>query len=464
MTCEKRLWSEVAGRAAGDRTRRAAIAAVGMVLAFMACKPKEEPANRSDVRSVKAVKAEAKMMPDVIEGFGSLNFKKKINISAPSEGMVKRLGVKEGKKVVKGQTIAELDNTQIRLGAQAAENSLESAKAAREVAEAGLLSQELAAEGRFLSLDKARMQIRQAELEIGETERKYIDQKKLLDAGGVTEESIRSAEFSLNQAKNNLEMMRKDFAVNQIGFRDEDIIAFGRKVPESEAERKRVLVEINTITYRAELDAAKAKVSSAQRELESSKSLLAELVLKAPQAGTVGAVNVEEGERVKANDTVMTIMDVDSLYAVIPVREEEAVRISADMKATVVIDALKGAAFSGAVELVAPIADSQAGSLSVRILISDKAGKLKPGMFARASIVVGPPRRAIFMPARCMLDRKADSARILVVSGKTVSSRDVKLGKEGEDGFEVLSGLQDGELVLDYPDPTLRDGDKVEVR
>jgi len=259
-------------------------------------------------------------------------------------------------------------------------------------------------------------------------------------------------------------MMRKDFEVSQIGFRDEDLAAFGRKVPATEAERKRALVEINTITYRAELDAAKAKVSASRRELESSKSLLAELVLKAPQAGTVGAVNVEEGERVKANDTVMTIMDVDYLYAIIPVREEEAVRISADMKATVAIDALKGATFDGTVELVAPIADAQAGSLSVRILITDKAGKLKPGMFARARIVVGQPRKVIFIPARCMLDRKADSARILVVSGKAVASREVKLGKEGEDGFEMLSGLQGGELVLDYPDPTLRDGDKVEIK
>jgi len=179
-------------------------------------------------------------------------------------------------------------------------------------------------------------------------------------------------------------------------------------------------------------------------------------------AGVIGARYLEVGESAKRGDKLVTIMDVQTLYAVAPVRESEAVRLSTGMKARVRVDAT-GTEYAGTVNLVSPVADSRTASFIVRVSIRDPEGKLKPGMFARIVVAAGNPVRVAVVPEGAIADRTAISATVFVVANGSVAERHVKLGESVEAGRIVLSGLAEGEVVVDGPKPEMREGDHVAV-
>jgi len=178
--------------------------------------------------------------------------------------------------------------------------------------------------------------------------------------------------------------------------------------------------------------------------------------------GVIGARYLEEGESAKRGDKLATIMDVQSLYAVAPVRESEAVRLSSGMSARVRVDAT-GTEYDGTLRFVSPVADSQTASLMVRVSIHDPEGRLKPGMFARIIVAAGEPMRVAVVPEGAIADRTEGSATVFVVANGSVSERHVKLGESAEAGRIVLSGVAEGDVVVDGPRPELREGDHVAI-
>jgi RND family efflux transporter MFP subunit len=208
-------------------------------------------------------------------------------------------------------------------------------------------------------------------------------------------------------------------------------------------------------------------MEAAVKELESARLAQSELKIRSSSGGTVGARYFEEGERVKREDKILTLMDTESLYAVFPVREADALRLERGMPARVSLDGT-GGTYGGAVDLVAPAADSQSFTFTVRVLLSPEEiasgngeGRPKPGMFARVSITLGPPRKAVVIPGGVILNQGDDEGVVFVISGNTVYERKVLLGMSlGEDRI-VASGLSPGDPVVLRPDGNLRDGSYV---
>jgi len=172
--------------------------------------------------------------------------------------------------------------------------------------------------------------------------------------------------------------------------------------------------------------------------------------------------DLEVGERAKRDDKLVTIMDVESLYAVAQVRESEAVRLSSGMKARVRVDAT-GTEYDGTLSLVSPVADSQTASFMVRVAIRDPEARLKPGMFARIVVAAGEPRRVAVIPEGAIAERAEDSGTVFVVANGMVAERHVELGEAVETGRIVLAGVADGDVVVDRPKPELREGDRVAI-
>jgi multidrug efflux pump subunit AcrA (membrane-fusion protein) len=195
--------------------------------------------------------------------------------------------------------------------------------------------------------------------------------------------------------------MEKELEIRRIGCRDGDLVAAGRSVPLDATGRLRALVSLMTASLSAELGVSEARLETAEKELSSARLAREELVVHSPGSGVIGARYFEEGERVRTEDKILTIMDTASLYAIFPVREKDALRITKDMSAAVMIDGT-GESREGQVDLVYPQADSQSLSLLVRVLLrgghAGASGDIKPGMFARVRVTLGPPRRAIAVP------------------------------------------------------------------
>ncbi|MDR2258083.1 MAG: efflux RND transporter periplasmic adaptor subunit [Treponema sp.] len=434
-------------------------------LFLLSCPGKEEPVSGASVPRVRGIAVAPRELPSEINGFGSLSFLTKTDIAAPQEGTVKKLFFREGDPVVRGALVAVLENPQIDLAAGRAENALTQARAARELARSRLMEGEFQAEAQLLSIKKAEAELAQARRAWEEEDRKHRDREALFEAGGISEEVIKEARFSLAAQWEEIGLMERELDIRRVGCRDKDLIAAGLPVPAGEEDRFRGLVSLLTASLRAELGAAEALLEGTEKELESARIALAELRITSPGAGVLGARYFEEGERVKREDKLLTLMDTGSLYAVFPVRENEALRLKKGMAAQVRLDGT-GETRDGAVDLVYPQADSQSFTFLVRVLLKNE-GKtmedLKPGMFARVQVTLGPPRQVLAIPESSLMNKKDRDAKVFVIAGNTLSQRTVGLGLSLGTDREIVSGLSAGEVVVLKPEGDLREGTYVSL-
>jgi multidrug efflux pump subunit AcrA (membrane-fusion protein) len=415
---------------------------------------------------VKAAAVKLREIPDETGGFGSLSFLTKVDISAPQEGRIKKLFFREGDRVGEDQPVLLLENPQIDLAVQRAENNMTQAKAARDLARSRLLEGQFQAEAQLLELEKNEAELDQARKNLEENKRKHLNQETIFAAGGLQEEAIRTGRFSLETEAERILIMEKELDIRRIGCRDRDLAAAGIPVPLDEEGRRRALISLLTSSLAAELKAASARLEAAGKELESAQLALSELLVRSPAPGIVGARYFEEGERVKIEDKILTLMDTASLYAIFSVREKDALRIERGMPAKVELDG-SGEVRESLVDLVYPQADSQSMSFMVRVLLinkeedSENSCSLKPGMFARVKVSLGPPRQIVVVPESSIFNKKNSEGTVFVINGKTVSERKVGLGLALGDEREISFGLNKGELAVLRPEPDLKEGSHV---
>ena len=422
-------------------------------------------AGKTELRQVRTCLVKEITIPDELSGFGSLSFLKKVDITSPQEGTVRTMLRQEGTPVLQGSVVAVLDNPQINLAVNRARNAWEQAQAAVELARSRLLEGKFQAEARILDLAKTEAALVQARKEYQEQARKLEDQEALYKAGGITEDSIRSARFALESMAERLRLQEQDLAIRWVGLRTQDLRTAGFEIPKNEADLLAARIRLATTTLQAEVLAAEAQLGAASRELESAQLAEQELTLKSPLAGILAVHYVEPGERVKRDDKLLTIIDTHSLYATIPVREQDGQRILIGMEASVYIDGLS-ASIPARVDLVSPTADNQSFTFMVRLLLdspSVQKAKLKPGMFARATIRLGKDRTVLVIPESALAEKQADKGRVFIIQQNQVLGKTIQLGQVLGTNREVLEGLASQMVLVDKPDGGLQEGDHVEI-
>ena len=397
-----------------------------------------------------------------VKGFGSLSFIRKFEIVTSIDGILDTLCFREGDAVNKGDLIGIIKNPQVSLAARRAEDAYAQALAALDLVQARLRDGEFYSEGRLLSNEKTMEELAQAKKIFEEERRKSQNRETLYEAGGLSDEAIREERFRLASAENQLLIMEKELEIQRIGLREEDLAAAGYTVPANKDELWKALIRMATSALRAEAEAARANLEAASREMESCRLMEDELLIRSPGQGIIGARFMEEGERIRREDRLLTIMDTTSLYAFFPVPEGEAPKIKKGMPAKVSSGGDK--IYEGKVDLVSPQADSQSFTFMVRILIeTGNDCPVKPGMFARVSIPLESPKKITIIPETALNAKRDNFGRVFTVRGNTLSERVVVLGALMGDEREIVSGLNPGEVVVLNPNPAFREGAYVSV-
>jgi multidrug efflux pump subunit AcrA (membrane-fusion protein) len=432
-----------------------------MGLFFLSCS-KVQVTSENAVIAVKAATVAERRVPDTISGFGSLSFITKVDIASPQDGKLKRLYCREGDWSAAGSTVVLLDNPQISLAVRRAEDGFAQAEASLRLVRARLSEGEYAAEAELLNIAKAEAELKEGRRVLTEERRKQGDTEKLYEAGGLSDEAIRESRFNLESAEERLRLMERELEIRKVGRREVDLAAAGLLPPDgfSPVSLKTALIRLATLTLRAEAEAAAAQLEASRRELEAARLAFAELSVTSPVSGIVGARYVEEGERVRRDDKLLTLIDTGSLYAVFSVRETDALRLRKSMAAEVSVDGT-GRTYTGTVELISPQADSQSFTFNVRVIIPAE-NDLKPGMFARVLVKAGEDRVRLTVPGSAVINKKNGEGSLFVVLNGQVSERNIKLGENLENGeYEVLSGIVPGEVIVIDSDGSLKEGSRV---
>ena len=220
------------------------------------------------------------------------------------------------------------------------------------------------------------------------------------------------------------------------------------KLAESRYQRSEELVARNFISRQA-LDDARANLDIVRARLAQEKVLLDKSILRAPFAAHAGLRQVSPGAYIKKGEDIVRLDALGTLKLEVPVPEIYLALVRIGLSVKVTVDALPGQTFSGKVYAINPVLDPASRSLLVRARIANPGGKLKPGMFARASADLGGKTSAILVPEQVIVPMANGSFVYVVVSGKA-ELRKVLLGRREPGRVEIVSGLRAGEsIVLD---------------
>lgn len=187
-------------------------------------------------------------------------------------------------------------------------------------------------------------------------------------------------------------------------------------------------------------------------------------VLRSPISGFVTAKNYDNGDMTSPQLPVVVIQQIAPVKAVIGVSEQYYSYLKKGAAATLSVDALGEETFSGIVTNIFPTLDPVTHTVSTEIEVANKDLKLRPGMYARVHLDFGT-KEALTVPDKAIVRQAGSGARyVYVFSGGKAVYREVELGQQQGDLYEVVSGLNAGDQVITSAPSNLKNGLSVKLR
>ena len=211
------------------------------------------------------------------------------------------------------------------------------------------------------------------------------------------------------------------------------------------------------------LDNAKAQVAAAQAALDSARITLRDASLIAPISGIVSKRYVVAGEKVSAEQQVVTIVDLHLLELAGTVGTQEVARLSPGMPVTLKIEGIDKAV-EGKLARIAPAAEAGTRSIGVAVQLPNPKETLRAGQYAVAQVQIGdaPPRLTVPIGA---ISSASGQEYVWTVEGGKLLRRTVTTGRRDpvRQRAEVLEGLSPNVPVLGARFDNLREGAKARV-
>jgi RND family efflux transporter MFP subunit len=230
---------------------------------------------------------------------------------------------------------------------------------------------------------------------------------------------------------------------------------------EAEHERVQALAKQDLASQR-QLEEARRALHEAQAQRDDARLKLSYTEIRAPFGGKVTRRLIEVGQTVRPGLQVFSLADMNPLLVRVFLPEEEILHIRQGQSVQVRLDADPDLKLSGRVRQVAPLVDRQTGTVKVTVEVAEQAHQVRPGSFVRVFITTDVHPTALVLPKRCLVE-ETGKRYVFVVQDDTVVVRDIELGYEEADRYEILEGLSQGDQVVMIGQGSLKEGSKVRV-
>ncbi len=363
------------------------------------------PADRSlrdqrasdSARQVRTVRPEMRPMARRIAATGTLAADEKSILSAKVAGRLQPFPVDLGSTVNEGDLLAQIEPRDYELGLQQAAAALAQARTAL-----GLLPE---AEADTLELDQVSA-VRQA--------------KAVLEEATANRERVKSLTTSGIAAQSELDTAESAYKV-----------AISRRDAALEDARARI-----------------ATVAQRRAEFELARKHLADASVRAPFHGAVQARLAHVGEYVAPDTPILELVKTDPLRLRLQVPERESSMVREGQAVRLFVEGDTNS-YAGQVARLSPALDEQNRMLMVEADVP-RRGSLRPGLFARAEIVVAEHEEGLSVPAAALVTF-AGIEKVVVASAGKALEKVVATGRRGPDWVEIVSGLDPGDEVILNP-------------
>jgi len=280
-----------------------------------------------------------------------------------------------------------------------------------------------------------------------------------------------------------LAIIDHDVYLAQVAAAEANVKASEVELADAEREKRRIigLYEGGSATEQSRdkaitaAELATARLALANSNLELAQINLRESTITSPIDGIVTAKHIDEGNLIRSGDKIVKIADMKTVRVIVAATEKYGAEIAAGMPAKIKVDAFAERTFDASVHSIHPALDEQTHTIQVEIRLNNAELLLKPGMFARVTLITRSKDNVVVIPRDVVLGGKIDKPYVYVVDSRKSEGDNpekpsaiarksfVEIGIKQADRYEITDGLKAGETLVVNGMNYLADGIGVEV-
>lgn len=169
--------------------------------------------------------------------------------------------------------------------------------------------------------------------------------------------------------------------------------------------------------------------------------------IRSPISGVIGTLDARAGVTLAAGQTLAQVNGLGTVWLNAAVPEIRAADVRVGQPANAELAGFPGERFAGRVIAVLPTAQADSRTLTVRIELANRDGRLRPGMFATVHLG-DTSRSALLVPSEAVI-RTGRRTLVMLADGKgRFRPAEVRVGRDAGGQTEILAGLTTGEKVV----------------
>ncbi|WP_299671182.1 efflux RND transporter periplasmic adaptor subunit [uncultured Polaribacter sp.] len=187
-------------------------------------------------------------------------------------------------------------------------------------------------------------------------------------------------------------------------------------------------------------------------QIETSGKVKENFPIYATVSGTVSEKLVAQGQAIKQGQPLLKIANLNTVWANFDVYENQINLFKKGQEVTVTTNAYPNTKFEGTVDFIDPILDSSTRTVKLRVVLNNKNDTFKPGMFVEGKIkgISSSKEQFLSVPSSAVLWTGKRSVVYIKTNSTqpTFEMREITLGNQIGDYYEVLEGLNNGAEIV----------------
>ena len=293
-----------------------------------------------------------------------------VNLSPKVAGRISWVRCQEGEMVQEGQAVIALESDDVKASLEQAIAGTERSRADLQVAEASIGTCKANVLGADAEMKSAAAEVEKSRVQMEQSKREADRRKELYDKNLIARESF--------------DQMVAVYDANVAAYESSK-----EKINAARSKKDAALGQLNAAV--GQLNSSRAMLKESEANIAFFRSKLKDMTITTPATGTVIFKAFEKGETVSPGVTILTVVDLNSLYARIDVDETRIGGVVLNGPAVVTVEGVPGRVFKGKVSEIGKYAgfatqrDVVRGredikTFRVKVRVDDPSGILKPGM------------------------------------------------------------------------------------
>ncbi|NLM96462.1 MAG: efflux RND transporter periplasmic adaptor subunit [Halanaerobiaceae bacterium] len=315
------------------------------------------------------------------------------------------------------------------------------------------------------AVESARIGKEQADIALQGAKESYLLAEENFTNPIQLEQQLTAAKTQLKVAEANVNIARANLDKVEKGAREEELMIALSNVEQAEALLESAKAQFDQLKKGAsaeDIQIGKANLKQAEAVLEQAEKLLEDTIIRSPIDGIVGQINFDEGEMIGPGIPVLNVVNLDKVYISVNVTEDQLIYLEKGQRVEARLLAFENMFLEGEIEYLAPVVNPMTQAFPVKILVENKSGRLRGGMFAEVYLPVRSKKEALVIPISAVLDLESNPFVYIIEENRAVRTA-VETGIISGDYIEIVNGVEPGQKVVIKGQDYLDDKMPVEV-